>query len=222
MEKQALFSEIFDFWPSLSEAERSQLCESTQSLEYARDALVNSSGSCAGLTIVRRGCLRVALLSEEGREITLYRLHAGDFCLLSASCVIEAITFDVQVVAEEDSECYLLSASTFGEISARHKEVEIFALNKTVERFSEVMWVLQQILFRSLDCRLAAFLYDEGVRLNSNELVLTHEQIARNIASAREAVSRLLKYFENEGLVALSRGKITLLDRARLRRLALS
>ena len=220
MSCERLFSEIFPFWESLSTDEKNRLCDNAREVRYARGTVVHDGASCPGLTIVRSGCLRASLISEEGREVTLYRLHEEDFCMLSASCVIEAVTFDVHFIAEEDSDCFVLSAGAFAEVCARHPAAEIFALNKTVERFSDVMWVLQQILFLSLDRRLAGFLYDESVRQKTDELSFTHEDIARNIASAREAVSRLLKYFEGEGLVTLARGKVLLLDRARLRELA--
>ncbi len=215
-----LFSEIFPFWSALTDAEQTRLCDSTTRASYPAGGVVHESGTCAGLTVVKTGSIRVSLISEEGREVTLYRLHAGDFCLLSASCVIEAITFDVHFTAEEDSECFVLSAAAFSEAGRAHPEVEIFALNKTVERFSDVMWVLQQILFLSLDARLAVFLTDERARLGTDTLHLTHEDIARNIGSAREAVSRLLKYFESEGIVALSRSQVRITDPAALKRLA--
>ena len=219
-EFEKVFSAIFPFWPSLREEEKQNLLSGTRAVDYAQGEVLHEGSSCAGLTIVCEGCIRVSILSEEGREITLYRLEKGDFCLLSASCVLEAVTFDVQFVAEKASRALILNAGAFSALAQAHPEVEIFALNKTVERFSDVMWVMQQILFRSLDCRLATFLVDESVRTQSDVLTLTHEDIARNIASAREAVSRLLKYFEGEGLVALSRGKVTLLDKRALRALA--
>ena len=222
MNCESLFSEIFPFWDTLTPDEKHSVCSSTREARYSRGTVVHDGASCPGLTIVRSGCLRASVISEEGREVTLYRLHDAEFCMLSASCVIEAISFDVHFIAEEDSECLVLSAGVLGEICGRHPAAEIFALNKTVERFSDVMWVLQQILFLSLDRRLAGFLYDESVRQKTDELSFTHEDIARNIASAREAVSRLLKYFEGEGLVSLARGKVLLLDRARLRALAAS
>lgn len=220
-ELETLFSRIFPFWEELSNAEREGLCASSRSVSFAKGDLVHEGGTCAGLTIVRRGSIRVSLLSEEGREITLYRLGEDDFCLLSASCVIEAVTFDVQFVAEEACDAVILDAGAFSRVVQEHPKAEIFALNKTVERFSDVMWVMQQILFLSLDRRLATFLIDERVKTHSDELSLTHEDIARNIGSAREAVSRLLKYFERENLVSLSRGKVTLLDVSALRNMTI-
>lgn len=141
--------------------------------------------------------------------------------MLSASCVLQTITFDVFVDAEENSECYVISGSAFAEVSARNSKVKIFALETAVSRFSDVMWVMQQILFMSMDKRLAVFLADEAVRTKSDTITLTHEQIARYISSAREVVSRMLKYFANEGLVEVSRGGIKILDKKRLRKLAL-
>ncbi len=216
---ESLFARIFPFWEELDEIERGLIADSSRRVSFARGALVHEGGTCAGLTIVESGVIRVSLLSEEGREITLYRLEKNDFCLLSASCVLEAVTFDVQFVAEEACNAVILDAGAFSAVVQKHPKAEIFALNKTVERFSDVMWVMQQVLFLSLDRRLASFLIDERARVGSEELFLTHEDVARNIASAREAVSRLLKYFEKEGLVSLARGKITITDVPALRNL---
>lgn len=160
-------------------------------------------------------------MSEEGKTVTLYRLHAGDMCMLSASCVIQAITFDVLIDAEEDSECYVISSSAFASVSESNPQIKIFALELAVTRFSDVMWVMQQILFMSLDKRLAIFLSDESARLDSDIIPLTHEQIAKYMGSAREVVSRMLKYFSNEGIIESSRKEVKILDKQKLRRLIL-
>jgi CRP/FNR family transcriptional regulator len=161
------------------------------------------------------------MLSEEGKEITLYRIFAGDVCVLSASCILESINFDVQVDAEEDSRCCILSPASFLRVSERKPEMKNFLLEKTVSRFSEVMWVMQQILFMSFDKRLAIFLLNEAENAKSPEIKLTHEQIAKYMGSAREVVSRMLKYFSSEGYVELSRGGVTITDFDALDRLAL-
>ena len=160
-------------------------------------------------------------MSDEGKDITLYRLHQRDMCMLSASCVLQTITFDVFINAEEDSECYVISGPAFAAVSERNPSIKIFALESAVSRFSDVMWVMQQILFMSLDKRLAIFLSDESARTGSDTITLTHGQIAKYIGSAREAVSRMLKYFTNEKIVEVSRGGIKILDKKRLRKLAL-
>lgn len=160
-------------------------------------------------------------MSDEGKDITLYRLYKGDMCMLSASCVLSSITFDVLIDAEEDSECYVINGPAFMKISNDNPKVKIFSLETAVSRFSDVMWVMQQILFMSMDKRLAIFLLDESSRIGSDFIALTHEQIAKYIGSAREVVSRMLKYFVNEGIVKSSRKGITIIDKQRLRALTL-
>lgn len=140
--------------------------------------------------------------------------------MLSASCVIQSITFDVAVDAEEDSECILISGSVFARLSERISEIKIFALETAISRFSDVMWVMQQILFMSFDRRLAIFLLDESSKNGTDTIKLTHEQIAKYMGTAREVVSRMLKYFVSEGLVESSRSEgIKLIDKNRLRAL---
>ena len=165
---------------------------------------------------VHSGCIRVYIMSDEGKDITLYRLHKGDMCMLSASCVLKTITFDVFIDAEEDSECFVISGPAFARLSEQNPEIKIFSLETAVSRFSNVMWVMQQILFMSVDKRLAIFLSGELSRTGSDIIPLTHEQIAKYIGSAREVVSRMLKYFANEGIVEVSRKGVKVLDKERL------
>ena len=216
-----VYREIFPFWNEISKSDRDFICQNSFALTYPKGAGIHDGNECSGVIFVRSGSLRLYMMSEEGREITLYRLHKGDMCMLSASCVLQTITFDVFVNAEENSECYVIGGPAFAEISARNPQVRIFALETAVSRFSDVMWVIQQILFMSMDKRLAIFLADESARTNSDTITLTHEQIARYMGSAREVVSRMLKYFANEGIVEASRGGIKILDKKRLRKLAL-
>lgn len=216
-----VYLKIFPFWNEISESDRKFICDNSLALTYPKGAGVHDGNECSGVIFVRSGSLRVYIMSEDGKDITLYRLHKGDMCMLSASCVLKSITFDVFVNAEENSECYIISGYAFAEVSARNPQVKIFALETAVSRFSDVMWIMQQILFMSMDKRLAIFLSDETARTNSDTVILTHEQIARYIGSAREVVSRMLKYFANEGIVEVSRKGIKILDKKRLRKLAL-
>jgi len=175
-----------------------------------------NDGTCTGVVFINKGNLRIYMLSEEGKEITLYRLYENDFCMLSASCVLQSISFDVHVDAESDCDVYIIKASAFKELMEKNVYLENFALNMTVGRFSEVMWAMQQVLFMSLDKRLAVFLYDEYVRTGDLVIRLTHEQIAKYIGSAREVVSRMLKYLAEEGIVEVARGGITIKDKGKL------
>jgi CRP/FNR family transcriptional regulator len=218
---EPVYRKLLPFWGELSEADREYICASSAAITYPKGAHIHEGGECSGVIFVRTGCLRLYIMSEEGRDITLYRLHPGDMCMLTASCVLKAITFDVLADAEDDSECCVISGPAFSAVSEREPAVKIFALEAAVSRFSDVMWVMQQILFMGVDRRLAIFLHDEVARTGSDTVALTHEQIARYMGSAREVVSRMLKYFASEGLVEVSRGGVRVLDRRRLRRLAL-
>lgn len=216
-----LMKESFPFWDSLSEKDKEELMNGAGCAEFKKGQNIHNGTVCTGIIFVKTGCLRVYMLSEEGKEITLYRIFAGDVCVLSASCILDSITFDVQVDAEEDSRCCILSPGAFHKVSERKPEMKNFLLEKTVSRFSEVMWVMQQILFMSFDKRLAIFLLSEAEKEQSSEIKLTHEQIAKYMGSAREVVSRMLKYFSSEGYVELSRGGVKIIDYDSLDRLAL-
>lgn len=217
---KALFAQRFSFWEHLSEEERNLLCENTNEASYKKGQTVHSGGDdCLGILLVRSGQLRVYMLSDEGREITLYRLFAGDTCILAASCVLNAITFDVAIDAEEDTELYQINAAAFRTLSEHNVYAENFGLQIVSARFSDVMWAMQQILFMSFDRRLAIFLIDEVAKTGEDTIHLTHEQIAKYMGSAREVVTRMLKYFAGESLVELSRGGVKILDKKRLREL---
>ena len=213
--------EIFPFWNNLSQADKDLLNNNTHALTYTKGSIIHDGADCSGVILVRTGCIRVYIVSENGKEVTLYRLYPGDICMLSASCVIQAVTFDVAINAEENSECFVISPQAFSKVSESNPQIRIFALETAVSRFSDVMWVMQQILFMSTDKRLAVFLTDESARTGSSTIELTHEQIAKYIGSAREVVSRMLKYFSTEGIVEVSRKGIKITDKEKLRQLTL-
>jgi len=213
-----IFSNSFPFWNRLNQDEIDLVCNNTSLMKYKKGANVHGGGNdCIGALFVKNGGLRTYMLSEEGREITLYRLYEGDVCILSVSCVLKSITFDVFIDAEEDSEILLINAGAFSQLAKQNIYVECFAYQLATERFSDVMWVMQQILFMSFDKRLAVFLNDELAKTGGDTVKLTHEQIARYMGSAREVVSRMLKAFASEGIVELGRGDITILNRKKLK-----
>ena len=212
----------FSFWDKIIEEDRATFLRSSQRVCFQRGTTIHNGNDCTGVILIKSGCLRLYLLSEDGKEITLYRLFAGDMCMLSASCVLDSITFDVIVDAEEDSECVVVGGCAYEDLARRLPEAKIFALETALGRFSDVMWVMQQILFMSMDKRLAIFLLDEVANNNSDTVKLTHEQIAKYMGSAREVVSRMLKYFAAEGLISSSRSEgIKILEKKRLRALSL-
>lgn len=218
---QAFLESALSFFPHLSSAEKNLLLQNTAAVSYKKGSSIHRADyKCLGLLLVKSGSLRVYIMSEDGREITLYRIYPGELCILSASCVLSSITFDVYIDAVEDSQVLQVSSSVISLLMHDNIYVEAFANRAAAERFSDVMWAMQQILFMSFDRRLAIFLLDESASLGTDTLSLTHEQIAKLMGSAREVVTRMLKYFSQEGYVALSRGCVTLLDKKALRKLA--
>ena len=220
-ELTALFRKTFPFWDKMSERDRETFIRTSHEVKFEHGTNIHDGNECTGIILIKSGSLRIYMLSEEGKETTLYRLFPGDMCILSASCVLDTVTFDVFVDSEEDSECVVIGGCAYEDLSRRMPEAKIFALEAAVSRFSDVMWVMQQILFMSFDRRLAIFLLDECAKNGTDTVKLTHEQIAKYMASAREVVSRMLKYFAGEGIVETSRsGGIKILDKRRLRALA--
>ena len=215
-----IFEGAFPCFADMPEEEKNIIRNNTFDVLYKKGTNIHDGAECTGVILIETGSLRVYMLSDEGKEITLYRLYAGDICMMSASCVLDSITFDVFVDAEEDSRCKVVAGCAFAEVADRVPALKIFSQEMALSRFSEVMWVMQQIMFMSFDKRLAIFLLDEIAKGGSDEIKLTHEQIAKYMASAREVVSRMLKYFQTEGLVELFRGGIRVANKAKLREIA--
>lgn len=211
--QELYFSQNFPFWNKLSQKEKALLINNSEILKYNKNEIIHDSTECTGVLLVIKGQLRVYILSEEGKEITLYRLNEHEICILSASCILKNITFSIYVDAITDAEILKISASTFKEIKNKNIAVESFTTDIINKSFSETMWAMEQILFMSFDKRLARYLFEQ----NSDTIKLTHEDIAKDVNSAREVVSRMLKYFQNEGIISLSRGSITILDRDKLK-----
>ena len=208
------------FWGDLTEQERDIVEKSAFLRRYEKGAQVHSGGQeCLGLLLVLSGEIRTYLLSDEGREITLFRLYPGDLCVLSASCVLSQISFDTQLTAQQDTQVLVIPANVVARIKDTNLAARCYLYELATQRFSDVMWAMQQLLFQQLDQRLAAFLLAEYRRTGSPTVAMTHEQLAQQISSAREAVARILKQFAEDGLVELKRGAITILNPAGLEKL---
>lgn len=220
MDYSLIYSTYFPFWNELSESDKQFLCQNSSIEHFEKNQSVHNNMGCSGIYIVKSGKLRLYMLSEEGREITLYRLSPGDICMLSASCVLQSITFDVYVEAEIKSECYMISGTAFHAVSERVQSVKIYALETAVSRFSDVMWIMQQIVFMSMDKRLSIFLLDEITASGNDTILMTHEQIARHLGTAREVVTRMLKHLASDGVLEVTRKGINIIDKKKLRSIA--
>ena len=210
---------LFPFYEKLTAAEREKLAGSARVHTFERGAQVHG-GDCTGLILVLEGRLRAYILSEEGREITLFRVEKGGVCLLSASCVLRGLSVDVFIRADTAARVLLVPSEVFRELSESSLAVSAFTSEMMAERLSRALWVLDEVLNKKFDARLAALLVEEAGYAGGAEVRLTHEQLAAHLGTVREAVSRMLKYFEQEGLVSLSRGGVHIADMAALRALA--
>ena len=209
------------FWNDLTPQDKTQLKRAIQKRHFsAGTPLHNGESGCSGLLLVYSGQVRAYLISDSGREITLYRLFERDICIFTASCMMKDIRFTMYVEAEKDTEAFIIPPLFYQGLCNHSLAASKYMNQLMSSRFSDAIWTMEQTLFTSFDRRLAHFLLEQSTIENSLTLRMTHDTIARNLGSAREVVTRMLKYFQGEGLVSLSRGEITLLDEKRL--LALS
>ena len=209
---------LFPFWIQLTDTEKELIEQAVYVEKYNKGMMMHrTDGSCKGLMTVLSGQLRTYILSEEGREVTLFRVNEEEVCVLSASCLMDTITFDVLIEATEDTEVLVLPAAVLNQVVQQNPYIELFLYKSATEKFSDVMWTMQQILFLKIDQRVAQFLWDEMIQKNSMTLSLTHDEIARYIGSAREVVTKVLKYMVKEGALELKRGTITIVDKELLR-----
>ena len=213
-------AEFFPFWEKLTEAQQEKLLEVSHPLNVKAGTVVhNGSMDCLGLLLLKNGQLRVYTLSEEGREVTLYRLFELDICLFSASCVMPSVQFEVVIEAEKDTDMIVIPSCLFKNLMEDSAPVANYANQLISSRFSEVMWLMEQVMWKSFDKRLAKFLLEESALEGTTVLKITHEKIANHIGSAREVVTRMLRYFQGEGMVSLSRGIVELTDLKALQQL---
>ena len=205
--------EKLPFWKNLTEDEKRLIERNTSIQHFSKGKLIlNSDEACKGLIFVLSGELRISMISQEGREITLYRLYPEELCVLSASCILQPITFETITTATKDCTEWLIHSSAFEQLMRQNLYLRCFMYELLCNRFSSVVWTMQMILFQGYDRRLAAFLITEYERTGQKTLQMTHEQIAQYTNSAREVVARMLKRFAGEGYVAFKRGTITLID----------
>lgn len=213
-------SHSFAFWDKLNDGQKNRIINGSYPVHYEKGTRVHSgSNDCIGILLIKKGELRVYILSEEGKEVTLFRLREDNICILSASCILENITFDVHIDAETDSEVLVVDAASYQQVCIQNIYADNYTNKLIIDAFSEVMWAMEQILFMSFDKRLAIFLLDETARSGSDTVELTHEQIAKYVGSAREVVSRMMKYFAGEGIVELYRGGVKVANKKKLREL---
>ena len=215
------FSRYIPFWEKLTEVQKQRIAEVIEYRQVPKGTHIHdSSTDCLGLVTVRTGQLRAYILSADGREITVGRLFDYDTSLLSASCVMPDMQLNIMIEAEKDSQFWSIPACLFKNLAEESLAVANYSRDLLASNYSELMWLMEQIMFKSFDKRLAAFLLEESRVENSVHLKITHEKIANHMGTAREVVTRMLRYFQGEGMVQMSRGIIELTDIQKLNTLS--
>lgn len=216
-----LLSDYFPIYNKLSPADQEALLQVSSLHTVSQGAMLHRGGDdCMGLLVVKSGQLRAYMTSEDGREITLYRLFDHDICLFAASCIMNSLQFDVMIRAEKDTTFWLIPPCYYKELMERDAVVANFTNDLMSSRFTDVMWLMEQVMWKSFDKRLAAFLLEESVIEDTLLLKITHETIAAHLGTAREVVTRMLKYFQTEGAVVLTRGTIEIKNKKRLQQIS--
>ena len=215
--KEKDFQEFFPVWNKLTAGQQEQL-EHAVRYEHAKKGTIIHNGSldCVGVLLIQSGQLRAYMISEEGREITLFRLFERDLCLFSASCMMPNIQFDTIIETEKDTDFWLIPPNVYKSVMEASAALANYTNEILSSRFSDVMWVMEQIIWKSLDKRMAELLIQESAIEKTNHLKITHEKIANHMGTAREVVTRMLRYFQNEGWIRLSRGTIELIHPEKL------
>ena len=211
---------FFPIWDKLTPAQQERI-RSTSILHSVKGGTMLHSGGpdCLGLLLVKSGQLRAYMLSDEGREVTISRFFEMDMCLFSASCVMSNMLFDVFIEAEKDSEIWVIPACLYQNLMEESLPLANHSHNLITSHLSDVMWLMEQIMWKSFDKRLAKFLLEEIALEGTNSLKITHERIANHLGTAREVVTRMLRYFQSEGMVKLTRGSVDITDEKKLRKL---
>jgi CRP/FNR family transcriptional regulator len=214
-------AEYFPIWDKLNPDQQQRILSVSTFQEAKSGTVLHDGGpNCMGMLLVRSGQLRAYLLSEEGREVTVGRFFERDICLYSASCVMPNMQFDILIEAEKDTQLWVIPACLLQNLMDESIVMANYARNLITSHLSELMWLMEQIMWKSFDKRLAAFLLEEQAVEDTDCLKITHEKIANHMGTAREVVSRMMKYFQNEGMVRLGRGTVEIADARALRELA--
>ena len=201
-------------WDKLNKSQQDTLINSAVNRKFKKgEILHNGSDDCTGLILIISGRLRAFTISEDGREITMYRLFERDICLFSASCIMNSIQFDITIAAEKDTEVLVIPSEIYKSIMEVSAPLANYTNEIMASRFSDVMWLIDQVMWKSFDKRLADFLLNEMSIEGTSTLKITHETIGNHLGNPREVVTRMLKYFVNEGLISLSRGTIEIIDK---------
>lgn len=212
-----MFQKAFPFWDSLTEEEQKEMIMgTTKNICKKKTRLHFGGGECAGIQIIEKGRARVFITSPNGGDITLFRLMDGDVSILSAACMLNGMDVELDMEMETDCIVYTIPKKLYKNLYEENGSVKDYTMEMISEKFSDIMWLFNQFVFSNVASRLAGALLEHRVLEGSDILPVTHEVLARDVGTAREVVTRLLKQFQEEGMVRLTRGKVEILDAGRL------
>lgn len=191
---EELLRNAFPFWESLTEQQKTELCRNT----------------------LKSHCEKKTQLHFGGGDITLFRLIGGDVSILSAACMLNGMDIELDMEMETDCTIYTIPKKVYRRLYDESAVVKDYTMEMISEKFSDIMWLLNQFLFSNVASRIAGALLEHRALEGGDELSLTHETIAKDAGTAREVVTRILKQFQSDGLVKLGRGKVIIVDPERL------
>ncbi len=199
------------FLSSSNERVKSKVMQFGAVAELQKGALIFDEGAaCTNLAIVLSGKVRVFKLSESGREITIYRINEGESCILTISSILSDLKFPATAVVEEDLTALMLPSNVFKELVDIDEKWRNYTFRLVNQRLANVITIVEEVAFGRMDERIAEFLMSK-INDNNYELNITHKQIADELGTHREVVSRILKDFEKAGFIQLARNRIKVL-----------
>jgi CRP/FNR family transcriptional regulator len=206
---------LYPAFDGLGEAALGRVLEQAQVLHVPAGTPMFGEGSpCRQFPLVLEGTIRVAKASD-GRELQLYRVTPGESCVLTSSCLVGSRDYPASGVVERDARLVVLPKPVFDELLATHAPFRQYVFSLFAERLTDMMTLVEAVAFHRLDRRIAAALLGRG-----KVVALTHQQLADELGSVREIVTRVLRGFADQGCVQLGRGTIEVLDAPALRRVA--
>ena len=211
-----LLDRRFPFVRNLPQALRDSLLESARHVSInAGTTLFEDGNACKAFPLVLSGSVRVIKATSEGREMLLYQIEPGQFCLLTSSCLLGRSAYPASGLARTRSDVLLLPPSCFNELVNKDSNFRSIVFQLFSERLVELMQLVHEVAFQRLDQRLARLLLRHG-----NEIRSSHQALADELGSVRVIVSRLLRNFEEEGWVSLAREHVCILNPEALRHIA--
>lgn len=205
---------MYPFYHVFTQNEKQDFEGALKQKKYEKGSMVHCHGdTCIGMLLVKKGSVSLSVVSSEGKKITLFRMGEGEICVLGAACILRQINFDVHLEAADNCTVEILNAQTMSALIDSNPKFESCVYKLATEKLSKMVDSVQELLFYSIEKRIARFLWDESKRISSAVMPLTHEQIAHYTGSAREVVTRELNKMAKNKIISLGRKSVEIIDK---------